>query len=43
MVRPSGTEPKIKYYLFFKSEGEGRSEFEQKLEGRIKAYKAAFA
>ena len=42
-VRPSGTEPKIKYYLFFKSDGERRPEFEQKREGRIAAYKAAFA
>jgi len=43
VVRPSGTEPKIKYYLFFKSDGERRPEFEQKREGRIAAYKAAFA
>ncbi len=43
VVRPSGTEPKIKYYLFFKSEGESRAEFEQKIAGRIAAYKVAFA
>lgn len=43
VVRPSGTEPKIKYYLFFTAEGEKRTTFEKELEGRIKAYKAAFA
>lgn len=43
VVRPSGTEPKIKYYYFFTAPSEEREAFEKGLEGRIKAYKAAFA
>jgi len=43
VVRPSGTEPKIKYYYFFTAPSEEREVFEKGLEGRIKAYKAAFA
>ncbi len=43
VVRPSGTEPKIKYYLFFKSDSSGRAALEESLEGRIKAYQEAFA
>ncbi len=43
VVRPSGTEPKIKYYFFFSAEGTDRTEFEQNLGTRIDAYKAALS
>lgn len=35
IVRPSGTEPKIKYYLFFSTASENRPAFEAHLEERI--------
>ncbi len=43
VVRPSGTEPKIKYYFFFTADGIDRTEFEQNLGKRIDAYKAALS
>ncbi len=43
VVRPSGTEPKIKYYLFFKADYADRASFEATLGRRVKAYRAAFA
>ncbi len=35
VVRPSGTEPKIKYYLFFSAPGAERAIFEASLEERV--------
>ena len=43
VVRPSGTEPKIKYYLFFTLEEGTREEREQQLALRIQNYKAALS
>ncbi|MGH0052542.1 MAG: phospho-sugar mutase [Sphaerochaetaceae bacterium] len=43
VVRPSGTEPKIKYYLFFTTEGAKRAQLEQHLDERIEAYKEALS
>lgn len=43
VVRPSGTEPKIKYYLFFTLEGGKREEDELELASRIQRYKAALS
>lgn len=39
IVRPSGTEPKIKYYLFFSTEAANRKAFEAHLESRVKEMK----
>ena len=36
IVRPSGTEPKIKYYLFFSTEAVNREAFDAHLESRVK-------
>lgn len=41
VVRPSGTEPKIKYYLFFNAPKGSRAVFEKTLEATIKSFKAA--
>jgi phosphoglucomutase len=41
VVRPSGTEPKIKYYLFFNAKGEARDTFQASLSERIARFKAA--
>ncbi len=41
VVRPSGTEPKIKYYLFFTVPKGKRKEFEASLDQQIKAFKVA--
>jgi phosphoglucomutase len=35
VIRPSGTEPKIKYYLFFKSETKDKVEFESLVSNKI--------
>jgi len=43
VVRPSGTEPKIKYYLFFTTSAEERKEFERTLDARIETYKVALS
>ncbi|NCC63464.1 MAG: phospho-sugar mutase, partial [Spirochaetia bacterium] len=43
VVRPSGTEPKIKYYLFFTTSAEERKEFERNLDARIETYKVALS
>ncbi len=41
VVRPSGTEPKIKYYLFVKAGQGGREDLEAALPGLIEMFKAA--
>jgi phosphoglucomutase len=41
VVRPSGTEPKIKYYLFFNAKGEALDTFQASLNARIARFKAA--
>ena len=41
VVRPSGTEPKIKYYLFVTAEKGGRKELEENLPTLIESFKAA--
>ncbi len=41
VVRPSGTEPKIKYYLFFNAQGEDRDIFQSTLPERIARFKSA--
>ena len=41
VVRPSGTEPKIKYYLFFNVKGEVLESFQASLNERIARFKAA--
>jgi len=41
VVRPSGTEPKIKYYLFFKAIDEDRETFQAHLPEKIAQFKAA--
>ena len=41
VVRPSGTEPKIKYYLFVKAEKGGREALEANLPDLIEMFKAA--
>ncbi len=43
VVRPSGTEPKIKYYLFFTAEQGGRARLEASLPERIASYKVALS
>ncbi len=43
VVRPSGTEPKIKYYLFFTSEKGGRKQLEATVSERVASYKAALS
>lgn len=40
VVRPSGTEPKIKYYLFFQTDGADRQSFQASLGDRIARFKA---
>jgi succinate dehydrogenase/fumarate reductase flavoprotein subunit len=42
VVRPSGTEPKIKYYVFLSEGKGGRAELEQNLPNIIGEFKAAF-
>ena len=41
VVRPSGTEPKIKYYLFVKAEQGGREALEANLPALVEMFKAA--
>lgn len=41
VVRPSGTEPKIKYYLFVTAQKGGRKELEEKLPDLIESFKVA--
>jgi phosphoglucomutase len=41
VVRPSGTEPKIKYYLFVKAEQGGREALEATLPDLVEMFKAA--
>ncbi len=41
VVRPSGTEPKIKYYLFVKAEQGGREALEESLPELVEMFKAA--
>ncbi|MGD1832642.1 MAG: phospho-sugar mutase [Sphaerochaetaceae bacterium] len=41
VVRPSGTEPKIKYYFFFTSTSRESAEFETYVNDRLAVYKAA--
>ncbi|MDX9935197.1 MAG: hypothetical protein RBS30_09400, partial [Sphaerochaetaceae bacterium] len=41
IVRPSGTEPKIKYYLFFTIPYEERDQFDVILAERIARFKSA--
>ncbi|MGE4583746.1 MAG: phospho-sugar mutase [Sphaerochaeta sp.] len=43
VIRPSGTEPKIKYYLFFTADKAGRKALEASLGQRIERYKAALS
>lgn len=40
VIRPSGTEPKIKYYFFFKTDGENKESYLASLREKIAAYKA---
>lgn len=40
VVRPSGTEPKIKYYLFFHAQEEERAAFQASLQERIAKFKS---
>ncbi|MFA5513815.1 MAG: phospho-sugar mutase [Sphaerochaetaceae bacterium] len=40
VVRPSGTEPKIKYYLFFKSNGESKEAFEKLVQSKTNQLKS---
>ena len=40
VVRPSGTEPKIKYYLFFHTAAENRKAFQASLQDRISRFKS---
>lgn len=40
VIRPSGTEPKIKYYLFFQKEGGSGASFEEQVQQKIQNYKA---
>lgn len=40
VIRPSGTEPKIKYYFFFKTEASQKDEYLSNLSERVAAYKA---
>lgn len=42
IVRPSGTEPKIKYYLFFDSQGVAKEEFLPLMHQRVATYKGEF-
>ncbi len=42
IVRPSGTEPKIKYYLFFDSQGVTKDEFLPKMNQRVATFKGEF-
>ncbi|MPN61442.1 hypothetical protein SDC9_209179 [bioreactor metagenome] len=41
VIRPSGTEPKIKYYLFFTIPADQRHAFTQSMAERIAGFKAA--
>lgn len=41
VVRPSGTEPKIKYYVFLKEGADGRKALEERLSGIISDFKDA--
>ncbi len=40
VIRPSGTEPKIKYYFFFKTDASKKEEFLSTLKSRVANYKA---
>ncbi|NLA93435.1 MAG: phospho-sugar mutase [Spirochaetales bacterium] len=42
IVRPSGTEPKIKYYLFFDSQGATKEEFLPTMNQRVATFKGEF-
>jgi phosphomannomutase len=42
VVRPSGTEPKIKYYVFLSEGSEGRKALENDLPRIIGEFKVAF-
>lgn len=42
IVRPSGTEPKIKYYLFLTADHGGRAALEASLDGIVTTFKSAF-
>jgi phosphoglucomutase len=41
VVRPSGTEPKIKYYLFLTASKEGRKQLQEQLPSIVATFKAA--
>ncbi|MDD3366745.1 MAG: phospho-sugar mutase [Sphaerochaetaceae bacterium] len=41
VIRPSGTEPKIKYYLFFHAKEVSKKAFQAKLQERIAQFKSA--
>jgi phosphoglucomutase len=41
VIRPSGTEPKIKYYLFFSTPDAQREQFKKSLQERVAAIKSA--
>lgn len=40
VIRPSGTEPKIKYYLFFQTDYDNRGAFEQQMQQKTESIKA---
>ena len=40
VVRPSGTEPKVKYYLFFHTDGKDRESFKATLQEKIANFKS---
>jgi len=42
VVRPSGTEPKIKYYIFLSEGKDGRKVLERSIPAIMKEFKEAF-